>query len=332
MSHEIFGERFFGKQRQPAWHGLGKTFDMPMTAVQAFEDMGKYEIHAEKLYRANGQTVQGQAIVRELTAKGEAEAVIGIVGADFMPVSPMQTCEAYDGSIAKPVETIGALRDGETLFISTKLPSIDVRGDEVEMYILIVNPMGGGEAMQIRTTPVRVVCANTLTMAQGLSTQLFRIRHDANALSNLTGWLGGVMGKAEGQVTMMKEALTLLADFRVTEIVAKDIITATYPDPKTPRNTAPVEVMKKRYEHREYLAERRAVTREEILKLFNGAGTGMERAECAGTAYGLFNAVAEYEDCAWSKNPTSALESTVFGERADNKVRCFENLMALAKV
>ena len=86
MSHEIFGQRFFAKQRQPAWHGLGKTFDIPMTALQAFEDMGAYEIHAEPLFRMNGSGVEAQAIVRELTAKGEPEKVIGVVGKEFVPV------------------------------------------------------------------------------------------------------------------------------------------------------------------------------------------------------------------------------------------------------
>jgi len=332
MAHEIFGERFFGKQRKPAWHGLGMTFDISMNAVQAFDAIGAYDIHAEKVYRANGQTVQAQAIVREATAKGEPEAVLGIVGADYVPVSPRTVCEIYDAKISRDVETIGCLRNGSTIFVSTKLPTIDVKGDEIEMYILVVNPMGGDEAMQIRVTPVRVVCGNTLTMAQSMSSQLFRIRHDINAEANLGGWLGGVMGKAESQVAMMKDALNILADYRVDEKTAKAVLSETYSEPNMPRNTAPIEVMKKRYEHREYLSERRAVSREEVMKLFNGAGTGMASIESAGTGYGLYNAICEYEDCAWSKNPISALESTVFGDRADTKVKGFETLMELAKV
>ena len=332
MAHEIFGERFFGKQREPAWHGLGKVMDVPVTAIQAFEDMGAYDIHAEKLYRGNGSVVSGQAIVRELTAKGEPEKVIGIVGPDFMPVGPRVTCQTYDDKVARPVETIGCLRDGETIFVSTKLPSISVKGDEVEMYVLLVNPMGGGESIQIRVTPVRVVCMNTLNMAQGLSTQLYKVRHDVNALSNMAGWLEGVMGKAESQVAMMKEALEILAGYRIDTVTAKAVLSEVYPEPKTPRNTAPKEVMLRRMEHREYVSELQAVNRENALALFNGAGTGMDRPEAKGTGYGLFNAVAEFEDCRWSKNTTTALESAVFGDRADTKVKCFEELMELAKV
>lgn len=331
MSHELFGERFFGKQRQPAWHGLGKTFDIPMTAIQAFEDMGAYEIHAEPLFRMNGGKVDSQVIVRDQTARGEAEKVIGVVGADFVPVSPRQTCQVYDDKVGKFVETIGCLRDGETIFMSTKLPSIDVKGDEVMMYLLLINPMGGGESIQIRTTPVRVVCMNTLNMAKTMSEQSYRIRHDQSAIATMGEWLGGVMGKAEGQVAMMKEALTLLSDFKVSETVAKEVLLTAYPEPIAPRNTAPKEVMVRRLEHREYISQRRVVSREAVLNLFNGAGTGMNTPESAGTAYGLFNAVAEYEDCAWSKNPVTAMESAVFGDKADIKASAFEALMKMVE-
>jgi len=331
MSHELFGERFFGKQRQPAWHGLGKVMDVPVTAIQAFEDMGAYDIHAEKVYRANGNIVSAQVIVRDATAEGEGEVIIGVVGPDFMPIGPRVTCEVYDNTVKQPVETIGCLKNGETIFVSTKLPSIDVRGDEVSMYLLLVNPMGGGESIQIRTTPVRVVCMNTLSMAQAMSSQTYRVRHDINALSNMSGWLDGVMNQAEKQVAMMKEALEILADYRIAPSTAREIVLQTYPDPRPIRNTAPREVLIKREENREYLAERRAVSRETIIKLFEGMGTGMESIDSKGTGYGLFNAVCEYEDCAWSKNQQGALESAVFGTRADSKELCFDNLMAIAR-
>jgi len=331
MAHELFGERFFGKQRKPAWHGLGTVMDEPMTAVQAFERMGPYEIHAERVYRKNGSTVPAQVIIREATTKDEAEAVIGVVGPDFMPVGPRTTCEVYDEKVAKPVETIGALRNGETLFISTKLPTIDVKGDEVEMYLLLVNPMGGGEAIQIRTTPVRVVCMNTLTMASHLSSQLFKVRHDINAMANMAGWLTGVMDKATAQVALMKDALEILAGKRVSDGEAVQTLLDTYPEPRVPRNTAPKEVMEKRHEHRDYVAQHRAVYREQALALFHGKGTGMDRPEAAGTAYGLYNAVCELEDCRWARKTETALESAVFGDRADTKVRAFESLMRLSK-
>ena len=32
MAHNLFGERFLG-HREPAWHGLGKTFEDPITAI-----------------------------------------------------------------------------------------------------------------------------------------------------------------------------------------------------------------------------------------------------------------------------------------------------------
>jgi len=36
MSHEIFGERFWG-HRKPAWHNLGEVFQESLTATQVLE-------------------------------------------------------------------------------------------------------------------------------------------------------------------------------------------------------------------------------------------------------------------------------------------------------
>ena len=302
MSHEIFGERYLN-HRQPAWHGLGLTItDRQVGACDALKLMGPYDIHMEPLFMKDGTAVERQAIVRDATDKGEAAKVLGTVGMEYRPIGPLATCLAYDEAVGQPVETIGALRDGAVLFITVKLPNWSVAGDEIEDYLLVVNPMDGLEAAQIVRSPVRVVCANTLRLSRSLGAVQYKVRHNENAHTQLLEWLRQVYAGAVEKSAMIREACEILTTVKVSTNEVPLILRDIYPDPKVPRNTAPGEVMKKRLEHREYLAEYAAVAREQVALLFGGKGRGMDTPAAAGTAWGLYQGVIEYEDYKWGKN------------------------------
>ena len=329
--HEVWGERYVNS-REPAWHGLGITLDHPVGAVEALRMMGEYSIRTETLVTESGIPVPNKAIIREATARGEAQKVLGVVGLEYQPIGPLATCSIYDEAVSQPVETIGALRDGAYLFISVKLPKFSVAGDEIEDFLLVVNPMDGGEAAQIIRTPVRVVCMNTLRMGQSMGTTQYRVIHDQNAQGHLYEWLRGLYQKSVAQASLIKDACEILAGKRVSGLEAVEVLNRVYPDPRAIRNTAPKEVLVKRAEHREYIRQHRVVAREQVLNLFDGKGKGMDTTAAAGTAWGLFNAVVEYEDYRWSRNPKGALESSVFGPRADTKDTAFDECAALAGV
>ena len=331
MSHEIFGERYLN-HRQPAWHGLGLTItDRRVGACEALKLMGEYSIRMEPLYMGNGAAVDRQAIVRDATTKGEPEKVLGTVGMEYRPIGPLATCLAYDEAVGEPVETIGALRHGAVLFITVKLPSWSVAGDEIEDYLLVVNPMDGLEAAQIVRSPVRVVCANTLRLSRALGAVQYKVRHSENAHTQLLEWLRQVYASAVDKAKVIQEACEILANVKVATNEVGPILRDIYPDPRVPRNTAPGEVMKKRLEHREYLAEYAAVAREQVGLLFAGKGRGMDTPAAKGTAWGLYQGVIEYEDYKWGKNAVQAQESALFGARADIKEAAFDRCMALAK-
>ena len=322
--HEIFGERFLSN-REPAWHGLGLVMERRVTAVEALRLMGEYSIRTEQLVtQSGGLEAPRKAIIREATKNGEAEVVLGTVGPEFNPIGPLATCSIWDEAVDVPVETIGALRNGAPLFISTKLPRFSVKGDEMQDYLLVSNPMDGGESAEILRTPVRVVCANTLRLGKQQGTETFRIVHDENAQKRMFDWLHGLYQKAVKQAALIKEACEVLATYKVKDAEAIEILDEVYPEPKNLRGTAPSEIMRKSEKHRVYASEHMTTNREQALKLFKGDGRGAQTVAASGTAWGLYNSVIEYEDYRWARNPRQALESSVFGARADVKDKAFD--------
>ena len=94
--------------------------------------------------------------------------------------------ELTDNHEAK-IEVAGALGNGERVWILAKLPhSIVINGaDVVDQYILIVNNHDGKGSVKVFLTPIRVVCANTLTMALQGRQGGYNIRHTSKMHSKV---------------------------------------------------------------------------------------------------------------------------------------------------
>jgi len=99
------------------------------------------------------------------------------------------------------LETAGSLRDGKIVWGLARLNhSFNVTpGDRVEGYLLITSPHEVGKAITVRTTTVRVVCANTMAMAVSQGT----VNYNQNHLSDFD------VDRAREAVESAHEALQL---------------------------------------------------------------------------------------------------------------------------
>lgn len=326
MGHNLFGERF-GDARRPAWHDLGQVFEKEVTAAQALRQIGDYEVVLEPAF-AGKVDLEKMAILRRPVTDDPVTRVFGIVGKDYTLLTPQDICTIYDEQVAKPVETIGALGYGETFFLSTQLPTLDVSGDEVENYLLVSNPMTGLMSAEVRVTPVRVVCQNTLVASDAAATQKLKIVHDHTAATRMAEWLRETYEFAETTAKVLRDLFVLMSSTRVKDAEARKLFEASYPTPAKPKSNATASVMEQRiqwWDENVKLMERR---REGAKILFEGMGTGMDSKAAKGTLWGAYNAVVETEDYRRGRNNDQVGASAMYGERAAAKKRAFEFAVA----
>lgn len=344
MAHEIFGDRFL--DRRAAWHKVGlQCVKEKLRAIPALKKIGgDFDVSLRPLYFLTPDNEQQQSefhqIVRYPT-KDDAEYVpLGQpVSADYTPFPPRDVCAAWD--VAMPervfVETMGVLRRGAMFFITTKLPSIGVRGDEVERYLGVTSPLDGVTALSAEIWPLRVVCANTLRAAQAGAFVSFHLPHRGDALREIGAWLALSYAKAEANAAVLKRAFEKLADTRVDDSRAKLGFERVYAVPVAPMKDAPAEVMARRSKRFEIEAARIKRLRGAAFDLFDGAGAGINVRAADHTAWGFVQAITEMEDYRRGSpvggetfGRTRNSEAALFGSRARAKERGMVEALAMA--
>jgi phage/plasmid-like protein (TIGR03299 family) len=339
MAHNIFNERFYSL-RQPAWHGLGTIGQEEQTATEIFNGMTPYIVTLEPVFTKIGNLkleLPNKVITRHPIPDDNNYRSFGIVGPEYTMIDPLRTCEIYDESTQRPVETLGVLGQGESIFITTKLPSFSIKGrssgvgDDVDSYLLLHNPYGDG-AIQIRVTPVRVVCQNTLIAAKAASTESFRIIHDTKVEERLAGWMAGIVQRAERKSDALAEVFNFMASTEIDDEQALDALKRIYVDPRKPSYVPDQSVMERREKAYEANVKANAGWRERVMEDWQGAGMGMDSDILKGTVWGLYNAVVEIEDYrpTVSGSEDSRPWNALFGNRSQTKELAYVELFQYA--
>lgn len=154
---------FYG---ETPWHKLGTRLERPATASEAITAAGlDYTVELKELATTDGSQVpQRKAVVR-----GDTERVLGVEGNSYVPMQNVECFSFLDAVVTERVSHSGSTRQGERIWLLAKLPGyIRVRGsdDVTEKFLLLSNSHNGTSALRVYFTPIRVVCANTLAMAE----------------------------------------------------------------------------------------------------------------------------------------------------------------------
>jgi phage/plasmid-like protein (TIGR03299 family) len=288
---------------QTPWHGLGQVVseDAAGNVAQSIQAAGlDWEVNKEQLQTEQGERVAGAwATIRQTDRRA-----LGVVGDQYTILQNRDAFNWFQPFLdTKQVrfETAGSLHDGEIVWAMAKLAGNLTVGkdDDVAKYLLLAHSHSGRLKVQISTTPIRVVCQNTLRMAQSSKeTRLFSsIRHTKNMESRLNDAREEV-AKANHLFLLSLEKYQFLASKRVDNATVDAYFRKVLDI--NPDKTEPIST--------------RNQNRLDGLKKLFFMGKGSELATASGTWWGAYNAVTEYQTWQHGRTADNRLETLWFGK------------------
>ncbi len=319
MAHEI--ESMFYVNEVP-WHGLGTQLEAPPTVREAIVASGlDWRVTLKPVMTFDGTEVPGaRASVRESDGR-----VLGCVGSCYTPLQNEEAFSWFDPFLAAgeaTLETAGSLREGSRVWILARLnraPSKIVEGDEVNKYILLANAHDGSIATRVGFVPIRVVCANTLSLAtHANASKLIRVRHEKNIGRSLDQ-LRDVMNTANAEFEATAEQYRCLASVAIVEQDLKAYVKMVFASRPSP---APVADMLAE-------ADRKSPVYDSVKKLFE-TGRGNDLRSVRGTLWAAYNAVTEYVSYERGEDRARRVDGMWFGTGARITQRALDTALEMA--
>ena len=342
MAHNInFNDKTqkhsFFSTRKMAWHGLGQIVEHYPTSAEAMKYAGlDFEVQKRKLFTYDTENQNAdpetELIIPELsvpnyfsTVRTDTDQVLGVVGNDYEVVQNADAFSFFDNIVGKNsgimYETAGALGDGERIFITAKLPDfIQVgKNDLIEKYLFMTTSHDGFGSIIAAFTPVRIVCANTLTAALGNMDNCVRIRHTANAQERLKQ-AHKVMGLTNALSNELDEIFNRWAKVRITDKEVKKLISVAMAPSK--------EVLKSVLEgNTDEYSTRFSKVVDSVTNYAFSHPTQLT-ATTEGTLFGAYNAITGYyQNVKTYKDDESKLKNIMFGSGSQRSLTSF-NLCA----
>ena len=351
MAHRIMGQRFIARSK-PAWHNIAQRIfgeTETITAEDAMREVaGDIEVTRSPLwYKLDGVEVQAEnktAIVRKPTQDDPRPLLLGITSEAWVASSYVDLAKPLNELPRNgyPVETAGLLEDGGLAFLCFRGEDWAIRGDEMRSYFAANFSLTPGVGHKIFHSPVRVVCWNTNTMAQGQASINLSIPHSADAMQRIT-----LATKLVTQFAEMKDkARGIFEAFADKQVTAKDVDSIIYAAFQLPALPPQLRLLKQQLSDTEAEVFKKALTADLLMDLNKAQETydrqcetvaklretARERFEAfnppnlRGTAWAAYNAVTEVADWREGRN---ADQSALFGGRMQEKSRAYEAAMLL---
>ena len=314
MSHEVETMAYAGEL---PWHGLGTEVSNDLTPIQMMQKAGvDWEVEQQKIVTESGIEINDKvALVRT-----SDNTLLDVTGKDWKPVQNEEAFTFFSEFVAAgdmEMHTAGSLKEGRNVWALAKVKeSFDVFGeDRVDSYLLFSNPHQYGKAVDVRFTPIRVVCHNTLTFSlQNASKNSVKVGHrtafDADTVKE-------TLGLASEKFAKYKEMAQFLGSRKVTAESLIQYYNDVFPTTSRKEEKTPVVV----YDD----MSKAAKMCYDALEVQPGAEFA------AGTWWQAFNSVTYYTDHLQGRNSENRLHNQWFGYNQAKKVTAAEKAVEYAR-
>jgi len=309
MAHEIEmvnGVAQMAYAGETPWHGLGTEVSDDITTDGMMKAAGlDWSVTKQPMYYMDDLGEMGEVLGKTALVRSSDNKVMDIVGSDWNPVQNAEAFEFFrefvDAGDMK-MHTAGSLKDGKMVWALAKVNDgftiKTAQGeDSVESYLLFSNPHQYGKSIDVRFTPIRVVCNNTLTLSLNQNVdQYVRVGHqnpfnaeDAHA----------ALGMAQQKLETYKEAAEYLCQKTYTKEDVVNYFNQVFPSASDRDSN-------------------KAREAQEVMHTQSGAKLG------EGTFWQLFNTVTYMTDHTLGRNSDTRLQSSWYGYNQNVKKKALE--------
>lgn len=228
MAHMIETIAYAG---ETPWHGLGTKVPADLSPDQMLKKAGldwsvrKVQAYAE----VAGKKV---AVGKSALVRDSDDRILDVVSDDWNILQNEKAFEFFHDFVAAgdmEMHTAGSLRDGQLVWALAKVHDgfTLFEGDTVESYLLFSNPHKYGWSIDVRFTPIRVVCNNTLTLSLNTASKnMVKVSHrrefDADMVKE-------TLGVAKEKLAKYKEMAQFLGSKRYNDKTIVEYFKRVFP-------------------------------------------------------------------------------------------------------
>lgn len=310
MAHNVETMAYAG---ETPWHGLGTKVDNSLTVEQMLA-AAKLDWTVSKtptFYKVNGQdrATGKDALIRDYDSK-----FLSNVSNNWEPCQNKDAFSIFEEFVDRnelEMHTAGSLKGGQIVWGLAKMKEKFAlfKTDITEQYLLLVNPHVFGQGIHVRSTPIRVVCNNTLSLSLGAasniqSTQNHRSVFDGEAMKK-------AIGIAQIKLKKYEEMAIVLSSKSYNDESLKKFFNHIFPSHSIKEDKSDD-------------LSRNAKRALEIVETQPGAEYGK------GTWWQAFNSVTYLVDHELGRNADTRLHSAWFGINKDRKNLALEKALEFA--
>jgi phage/plasmid-like protein (TIGR03299 family) len=295
------------------WHGLGVEVPADLTPDQMLEAAGlDWEVEKVEAYaNVAGKNVQ---VGRSALVRTSDNKILDVVSNDWNPVQNSDAFEFFNDFIAEgdmEMHTAGSLAGGQIVWgLARVKESFELfGGDRVDSYLHFTNFHKYGFSTDVRFTPIRVVCNNTLTLSLNTKVEkMVKISHRREFDGDNVKLMLGI---AHEKLAKYKEMATFLGSKRAKNEDVVEYFKRIFPTGQNAKKQSEM--------------CRNAKTALSIIETQPGA----EFAE--GSWWQAFNTVTYMTDHLLGRSSDTRLTSAWYGHNKGLKTKALETALEMAE-
>ena len=340
MAHAVETMAYAG---EVPWHGLGVKVEDNLTPDEMLVAAGlDWTVSKRHLFTHSEPSVDNSKEVIPVNyyyvlVRDSDNKTFGPCGPKFVPsqnADAFKFFEKFTSVGDMSMDTAGALKGGEQVWGLAKInDGFTLPGDDrVLGYLLVSVSHKWGKANEIRFTPIRVVCNNTLTYALADKTRpSFKMPHLTALDADVFKSAEEALGIASDRMKDFKESAEFLSSKNYTSQNVVSYISELF-QPE----------LLEQQKNMEQMSDIKAIaTRQSMVDEFKRVPAMVHQAleeqpganlkSSKGTWWGAANAVTFIVDHKWGHDRDASLHNAWFGGRASLKQRAISKALEYAK-